>query len=190
MLKENCKIGFLRYRHVLIIRLELLEDFINILSKSSYYINAKDENSYQIRSLIYDSNFKLEEETTQVIAWISFPDLLPTFFFNESLFSLVSVVGKPLHLDVATINKTRPSCARVKVQLDLLDERHQFVMMEKLPKKCGALIKVKINYDMIPTYCKKCKLQGRVEEECRVLHPKLRQEIATDEVGDGQGKGN
>lgn len=77
--KGNCKIGFLRNRHVLI-RLEVLEDFINIFSKSVYYINAKDEYLYQMHPLIYDSNFKPKEENTQVIAWISFSDLLPTFF--------------------------------------------------------------------------------------------------------------
>ncbi|KAG5585002.1 hypothetical protein H5410_045436 [Solanum commersonii] len=32
-----------------------------------------------------------------------------------ALFSLATTVGKPLHLDMATINNTRPSYARVKV---------------------------------------------------------------------------
>ncbi|KAG5599444.1 hypothetical protein H5410_030814 [Solanum commersonii] len=40
--------------------------------------------------------------------------------FNESIFSLGSTIRKPLHLYMTTINKTRPSCARVKVQVDLL----------------------------------------------------------------------
>ncbi|XP_070040107.1 uncharacterized protein [Nicotiana tomentosiformis] len=60
------------------------------------------------------------------MAWISFPGLLPTFFVKECLFSLASAVGKPMHLDMATRNKTRPSCARVKVLVDLLAD---------LPKK-------------------------------------------------------
>lgn len=50
--------------------------------------------------------FNIEEETTQAMAWISFPDLKPTYFVKESIFSLASAVGKPLHLDMATINKT------------------------------------------------------------------------------------
>lgn len=29
-------------------------------------------------------------------------------------------VGKPLQIDTATTNKTRPSCARVKVNVDLM----------------------------------------------------------------------
>ncbi|KAG5609471.1 hypothetical protein H5410_020752 [Solanum commersonii] len=41
---------------------------------------------------------------------------------KEAIFSLVAAVGKPLQVDMATINKTRPSCARVKVEVDLLGE--------------------------------------------------------------------
>lgn len=57
-----------------------MEDFINIMSKNVYYITAKDGLAYQLRPLIYDTNFNPDEETTQAIAWISFPYLLPTFF--------------------------------------------------------------------------------------------------------------
>ncbi|PHU22038.1 hypothetical protein BC332_07145 [Capsicum chinense] len=60
------------------------------------------------------------EETSVVMAWISFPTLPPHYFVKETLFSLSSVVGKPLQVDLATKNKTRPSCARVKVEVDLL----------------------------------------------------------------------
>lgn len=31
-------------------------------------------------------------------------------------------MGKPLQVDMATTNKTRPSCARVKVEVDLLSD--------------------------------------------------------------------
>ncbi|KAH0748396.1 hypothetical protein KY290_027628 [Solanum tuberosum] len=65
------------------------------------------------------------------MAWISFPDLKPTYFVKESIFSnLASAVGKPLHLDMATINKTRPSCAMVKVKVDLLANFPKFVELE------------------------------------------------------------
>lgn len=40
--------------------------------------------------------------------------------------------------------------------------------------------KVKIRYDFLPKYCTKCKLQGHDEQECRVLHPKLK--IAKENV--------
>ncbi|KAF3685426.1 hypothetical protein FXO37_00637 [Capsicum annuum] len=102
-IKGECKIGLLWNRHILI-RLSHMEDFVNLLSKSAYYIASKDGNSYQMRPLIYDTRFKPDEETTQAMAWISFPDLLPTFFVKESIFSIAAGVGKPIHLDMATIN--------------------------------------------------------------------------------------
>ncbi|KAH0665012.1 hypothetical protein KY285_026218 [Solanum tuberosum] len=120
-IKGECNIGFLRNRHILI-RLNRMDDFVNIMSKNAYYIIDKDEYAFQMRPLIYDTKFKPDEETTQAMAWISFPHLLPTFYGKEALFSLASAVGKPVQLDSATINKTRPSCVRVKVQVDLLAE--------------------------------------------------------------------
>jgi len=91
-----------------------------MMFKPTYYIVAKDGYSYMTRPLIYDAKFNTEEEITQAMAWISFLDSKPTYFVKESMFSPTSAVGKPLHLDIATINKTRPNCAKVKVQVDLL----------------------------------------------------------------------
>ncbi|KAH0712178.1 hypothetical protein KY285_007784 [Solanum tuberosum] len=41
-----------------------------------------------------------------------------------------TAVGKPIHLDKAMINKTRPSCARLKVQVDLAAELPRQVDIE------------------------------------------------------------
>lgn len=70
--------------------------------------------------LIYDAKLNTKVETTQAMTWIFFPNLKPTYFVKESLFSLAPAVGKSIHLDIATVNKTRPSCTRVKVQVDVM----------------------------------------------------------------------
>ncbi|KAF3623205.1 hypothetical protein FXO37_31978 [Capsicum annuum] len=107
-------------------------------------------------------------------------DILPEFkansFVNESLFSLALIVGKPIHLDTTTVSKTRPRCARVKVQVDLLTEFLDFMEMQIVNDKTNEsrIEKVKIKYDFLPKYYKECKLQGHNELECRVLHPKLK----------------
>ncbi|WMV24571.1 hypothetical protein MTR67_017956 [Solanum verrucosum] len=80
----------------ILMRFDRMEDYIKILSKTSYYIIAKDGFAYQMSPFIYDVNFKASEETTKATTWISFPDLSLTFFVKEVLFSLASVVGKPL----------------------------------------------------------------------------------------------
>lgn len=82
--KGECNVGFLKDMHVLI-RLTLFEDFINFTSKEAYYLKAKDGYEYQIRPLIYDSKFNVNEETPMAMAWISFPNLLPTIFFKRML---------------------------------------------------------------------------------------------------------
>lgn len=88
-IKGECNVGFFRDRHVLI-RLTLLEDFINLTSKGAYYLKAKDGYQYQMRPLIYDSKYIVNKETPMALAWISFPNLLPIFFLKEYLFSLAS----------------------------------------------------------------------------------------------------
>ncbi|KAG5585340.1 hypothetical protein H5410_045774 [Solanum commersonii] len=163
-------------------RLELQEDFINVMTKNIYYLLAKDGYSYTIKPLIYDAKFKVEEETTLTMAWISFPNLKPTFFVKESIFSLATAVGKPIHLDMATTNKRQPSCARVKVQVDLLANFPKFVEIEIVNEdtKESRIERVKIHYDMLPRYCLHCKVQGHAEEECRSIHPELHQYVARD----------
>ncbi|XP_070045511.1 uncharacterized protein [Nicotiana tomentosiformis] len=64
--------------------------------------------------------WKPNEETLVAIAWISFQDLSPNFFGKEFVFSLARAVGRPLHVDLATQNATRPSCSKVKVEVNLL----------------------------------------------------------------------
>lgn len=45
-------------------RFNLMEDFVNMMSKNIHYITGKDGVAYQMRSLIYDAKFKHNEETT------------------------------------------------------------------------------------------------------------------------------
>ncbi|KAG5591022.1 hypothetical protein H5410_041536 [Solanum commersonii] len=151
--KGECTIRLIRNRHVLI-RMENQEDLVNMMSKSVYYIKAKDGYSYPMRPLVYDAKFEVDEETTQAMAWISFPNLKPTFFMNESIFSLASTIGKPIQLDLATINKMRPSCARVKIQVDLLSDLPKSIEVEVL---------------------------NETSKECRTLHPELRK-ATNDEI--------
>ncbi|XP_059281156.1 uncharacterized protein LOC132034819 [Lycium ferocissimum] len=86
----------------------------------------------------------------------------------DSLFSLAAAVGKPLHLDLATINKTRPSCARVKVLVDLASDPPKTVHMDIEDENTRLVrdVEVNISYDYLPKYYFECKLQGYDEKEC------------------------
>lgn len=103
----------------------------------------------------WDPCFDPDEETPIAVACILFSGLLPDLFNKESVFSLASAVGKLLAVDMATNNQTRPSCARMKVRIDLLRD---------FPKKCRSTVMTllmvklekwtKVHYDYLPKYCK------------------------------------
>ncbi|KAK4723627.1 hypothetical protein R3W88_026406 [Solanum pinnatisectum] len=112
-MRGECNIGLLSNRHVLI-RTSCLEDYVSLLSKPAYYLSHRGW-SYPIRTLKYDPMFDPKKETSRAIAWISFPALPPNFFIKEVVFSLAAAAEKPLQVDLATKNQTRPSCARVKM---------------------------------------------------------------------------
>ncbi|KAG5631135.1 hypothetical protein H5410_002852 [Solanum commersonii] len=93
--------------------------------------------------------FDLEEETTTAIAWISFPSPPPNFFRKEVVLSLAAT--------------TRPSCSRVKVEVDLLGEFPKRINI-RMRKRLGEIMEkwIQIKYDY-----------GHDEEQCYVIHPEL-----------------
>lgn len=49
------------------------------------------------------------------------------------------------------------------------------VEIVNLIRKEPRVEKVKIQYDFLPKYCKRCILQGHNEQDCLILHPELNQ---------------
>ncbi|KAF3643159.1 hypothetical protein FXO37_22128 [Capsicum annuum] len=168
-LKGEINIGLLSNRHVLI-RATKIEYYVHRLSKLQFYITMNYW-SYPMKTLKWDLMFHPNEKTTTAMVWISFPSLPPNFFAREAVLSLAIAIGKPLQVDLATQNKTRSSCARVKVEIDLLGEFLKRINIG-MRKKTGKVVEkwIHIKYDYMPKYCKKCKLQGHNENECYVIH--------------------
>ncbi|KAG5595536.1 hypothetical protein H5410_036768 [Solanum commersonii] len=107
----------------------------------------------------WEPMFNPDEETTTIIAWISFPSLPPNFFGKETVFSLVATEF-PKRIKIGTKKETGE-------------------VVEKW---------VLIKYDYVPKYCKTCMIQGHNEEQCYVEHPKLYPKVEkTDKnIGDSQ----
>ncbi|KAH0717443.1 hypothetical protein KY285_013474 [Solanum tuberosum] len=177
-LKGDCVIGLLC---IFYLDLTKQEDYVNMISKGPFYINCRDGYSYLMHTLIYDSRFKVSEETTMTMAWISFPNLFPTFFVKEVLLSIASAVGKSIDLDQATIKKTRPSCARVKVLVDLKGKFPNSVQMNIENSETGEIRSniIKIQYDYVPKYCLECKMQGHNKNNCKAGEMARRKEEPT-----------
>ncbi|KAH0652627.1 hypothetical protein KY289_030305 [Solanum tuberosum] len=49
------------------------------------------------------------------------------------------IKGEPVQIDLATINRTKPSCARVKVQVDLKSNLPKVVMMDIVDERSGEV---------------------------------------------------
>ncbi|KAK4337522.1 hypothetical protein RND71_042009 [Anisodus tanguticus] len=89
---------------------------------------------------------------------------------------MAAAVGTPIAIDAATLNKTRPSCARVKVEFDLLRSHPQHVVIQVGEDDEITSDLQKIRYDFKPKYCINCKLQGHDVNGCWNLKPELRSE--------------
>ncbi|XP_070010414.1 uncharacterized protein [Nicotiana sylvestris] len=178
--KGSCNIGQLEFRHLLV-RFDLYEDYVNFVSRSTGHINSKGDEFF-FRTFPWTIGFDPRIETSKVVVWISFPDLPPNYFAKKSLMSIASSVGKPLAIDKAMKDRTRPSAARVKVLLDLLDKHPKNVkifVVDKLSGKSNNFHQ-KVMYDYLPMYCTCCKHQGHDENSCRSM--KGRNKIAKGNI--------
>lgn len=94
------------------------------------------------------------------MAWVSYPNLMPTYSVMKSLFQLQ--VEKPMHLDMAIINRSRPSCECVKLQLDLVVDMIKYVELKIVGGNEESRIKkIKMQYNFLQKYCKNYKPKGK-----------------------------
>ncbi|KAK4349723.1 hypothetical protein RND71_032478 [Anisodus tanguticus] len=173
-LKAEVRIGLLCDRHVLI-RCTILEDFDTLMSRQTFEIKEKNK-PYLMRTFKWDVSFNPAEESRFAYGWISFPGLSPHYYGETTLFSMAAAVGTPIAIDAATLNKTRPSCARVKVEFDLLRSHPQHVVIQVGEGDEITSDLQKIRYDFKPKYYINCKLQGHDVNGCWNLKPELRPE--------------
>lgn len=115
--------------------------------------------------------FSTEKESSLAPVWIQLPMLSVNCFTVAALKQICKPVGRFLAPDAATLNFTRPSYARVKVEIDLLKPRVNeiYIGFSETPgmEDKGYIIQ-KIVYERVPQYCGKCFKQGHGEDTCRV----------------------
>ncbi|VFQ64978.1 unnamed protein product [Cuscuta campestris] len=88
--------------------------------------------------------------------WIGLEGLPLHLFEPNALFSIANLVGLPLQMDSATVNLTRPSVARVCVELDLTKDMPKAVWIH-----LGQLSFLQpITYEDLPEYCISCRAIG------------------------------
>ncbi|KAI0494577.1 hypothetical protein KFK09_024718 [Dendrobium nobile] len=104
----------------------------------------------------------LSEESPVVPVWLSFPGLRPHLFSSRILFGLGSIFGRPIQTDNATAAGSRPSVARILVELDVTKPYPNSVWLG--PEKLGYVQKVV--FECMPVFCSSCKTLGHKKMDC------------------------
>ncbi|KAG5580583.1 hypothetical protein H5410_051210 [Solanum commersonii] len=118
----------------------------------------------------WSPDFKHDEALLIAPMWILLPEIPFHMHTWQYMRQIVASIGIPLGLDVATTDKTRPSLAKVCVEVNLLKKLPDQIWVgledEGIPLK-GYYHK--IEYENILKYYKHCKKLGHNVMNCRVL---------------------
>lgn len=107
--------------------------------------------------------FQLTVEPSILTAWMSFEGLSIHFFNKSALFSIATTMVKPLKIDGATANFTRPSIARVCIKVDMLKPLPQWIWIGIAP---FYIFWQAVLYEDVPTYCTHCSKFGHSASQC------------------------
>ncbi|KAL0913537.1 hypothetical protein M5K25_017002 [Dendrobium thyrsiflorum] len=108
-------------------------------------------------------------------------DAIRAFFNNLKLSGVFSVglldsrhvaiqLSNDLDYNQATAARTRPSVARILVEVDITKKHTKEIWIGS--KACGYMQKVE--FEKVPDFCNHCKMHGHSMAECFSLHPNLR----------------
>ena len=118
------------------------------------------------RFVKWSADFKSGAEPSIVPMWIRFPNLLPICFFQDYyLRSIANVVGKLLLIDGPTPRFSRPSVARVCVEVDLLKKNPNRVWLN-MGQYEGRWQKIVYEKDL--RYCTSCSKEGHAKSNCKL----------------------
>lgn len=154
--KGDFRLGLLDPKHILI-RFDLEEDYHRCWLHNTW--RFKD---HIMKVLKWTPEFSAKEEPPIVPVWVSF-NQLPLFLFARSpLFSLGRILGEPLKLDAATLSLSRPSVARICVEIDLRNP---------LPSRIWIGLGQSgfwqpVSYENLPEYCFDCHSLGHAQPDC------------------------
>ncbi|XP_071928074.1 uncharacterized protein [Coffea arabica] len=157
-LKDQVSIGLMDYRHVLI-KCTAEVDFIRIWMRGIWQLGK-----YPMRVFRWTREFHVHKESSLAPVWVDLPNLPIHYFDKHSLFSILSPVGRPLFLDSATAAGTRPSVARVCVEIDV---SKQVVPRVWIAVEGESGFWQKIVPENLPSYCSYCWRLGHLSVDCK-----------------------
>ncbi|PKU61924.1 hypothetical protein MA16_Dca017257 [Dendrobium catenatum] len=147
----------LNHRNVLI---KLVNDFdyCRMFSHRSYFVK-----NCLMKVVKWSPNLDIEVESPIVPIWVSFPFLRPHLFSPRILSGLGSLFGKPLKSDMATASGSRPSMARIMVELDVTKNYPDKIWVGSV--ETGYVQSVV--FEDIPLFCMHChKKKKKKKKNC------------------------
>ena len=107
----------------------------------------------------------LNIQLTSLPIWVKFYNIPLKYWTNTSLGCIVSAVGKPLHLDSPTENRSRLSFARICIEVDLNCDFPKSALLKLGNDKYTT---VRIEYPWVPHSCSHCKIYGHKTIHCPI----------------------
>ncbi|KAI3454755.1 hypothetical protein Pfo_011418 [Paulownia fortunei] len=133
-------------------------------------LNAKQSLEEDYSRLWLKQTLFIEEESPIAPVWIRLLGLPIHLFDKRVLFNIARLIGKPLRIDEAILDYSRPSFARVCIGLNLMDEMvdHVWIGSQKRAFMQWVL------YENPPKYCTHCMHLGHTSENCFVKGTKFK----------------
>lgn len=159
-------IRWLDYKHIHI-GLSNEQDMNRIWLKQVWFISNQ-----KLRVFKWTKDFQPEKESSLVPVWISFPNLRAHLYEKSAVLVIAKTVGRPLFVDEATDNGTRPSLARVCIEYDCLKPPLDQVWIVMRDRRTGEItggFMQKVDFERMPDYCTHCCHVGHSVSTCIVM---------------------
>ncbi|VFQ98543.1 unnamed protein product [Cuscuta campestris] len=143
---------------------------IGELNSNSILINFEQDEDYQRLFLRkswtlgkeimvvtkWSPNLRPNEDSPIVPVWVSIPNLPIHLHDQKALFCITSKLGKPLKVDNATLNFSRPKAARVCIEIDVSKYLHQKIHVKHIDED----LFFQVLYEDPPSFCDSCHRLG------------------------------
>ena len=107
----------------------------------------------------------LNIQLTSLTIWVNFHNIPLEYWTNTCLGYIASVVGKPLHLDSHTENRSRLSFARICIEVELNCDFPKSALLNLGNDKYTT---VRIEYPWVPHSCSHCRIYGHKTMHCPI----------------------
>lgn len=175
--ESNFSISLLDDFHILI-RFSSHNDFLRCLLRKFWKIDG-----YNMKVFHWTADFDPTSDSPLTPVCIGLEGLPLHLFDATAIFSIANLIGKPLKADTATLQLSRPSVARICVELDLSKDLPPSVWIH-----LGKLSYLQpIVYEDLPEFCSSCRKFGHKNCQSKPKSRWIQREVRTNPPASSTG---